>query len=195
MYKPVEEKTVDQLLLDAYKAQVSTYVKLLEVKDAQVDFLEERIRDLEMKLNRYKCDNTGLTAKEREEIAKLSKEIMDESEEENDCLEEVTLEIDFEDFKNTLRKAMTHAFGLEVGSKENTTNKNSDANGPCANPYPNRQESIVERYLSFRNSFTKLKWFELERLIESKFNEKAGKLLLDDSDIDSILQQFESSKD
>lgn len=126
MYKTVEEKTVDEQLLDAYKAQVSTYVRLLEVKDAQVASLEERIRDLEMKLNRYKCDNTGLTAKEREEIAKLSKEIMDEPLEENECLEEVTLEIDFEDFKNTLRKAIMHAFGIEVGSKENTTTANSD---------------------------------------------------------------------
>ena len=51
---------------------------------------------------------------------------MDEPVNENECLGEVTLEIDFEDFKNTLRKAMTHAFGLEVSSKENTTTVNSD---------------------------------------------------------------------
>ena len=129
MYKTVEEKTVDEQLLDAYKAQVSTYVRLLEVKDAQVAFLKAQIKGLKLELDQYKSkhqDSTGLTTKEREEIAKLSKEIMDESEEENDCLEEVTLEIDFEDFKNTLRKAMTHAFGLEVSSKENTTTANSD---------------------------------------------------------------------
>lgn len=267
MYKPIEHKTVEELLLDAYKAQVSTYVRLLEVKDAQVASLEERIRDLEMKLDQcnntevrpqesfgekvrllrqerkltmkelgekvgltesaigmiergernpsfpklcdiarfFKVDidsltdversSTGLTAKEREEIEKLSKEIMDEPTEENEWPEEMTIEFNLEDFNKTLREALTSAFGILDDSKQNTTTENSDANGPCANPYPNRQESIVERYLSFRNSFTKLKWFELERLIESKFNEKAGMLLLDDSDIDSILQQFESSKD
>lgn len=140
MYKPVEHKTVDELLLDAYKAQVSTYVRLLEVKDAQVASLEERIKDLEMKLNRYKCDNTGLTAKEREEIAKLSKEIMDESEEESEWPEEVTLEIDFDSFKSNLKDVILNALGLDVdllqrqinqlsaqvSEIKNTTTANSD---------------------------------------------------------------------
>lgn len=198
MYKTDEEMTVQELLLDAYKDQITTYMRLLSIKDEQVALLKIHIQGLEKDLEQCRVkhqNSTGLTAKEREELAKLSKEIMDESLEENEWPEEMTIELELKDFNKTLREALTCAFGILDDSKENTTNKNSDANGPCANPYPNRQESIVERYLSFRNSFTKLKWFELERLIESKFNEKAGKLLLDDSDIDSILQQFESSKD
>lgn len=126
MGQTVEGKTVDEQLIDAYKAQVSTYVRLLEVKDAQVASLEERIRDLEMKLNRYKCDNTGLTAKEREEIAKLSKEIMDEPLDENEWPEEMTIEFGLEDFSKTLREALTRAFGILDDSKENTTTANSD---------------------------------------------------------------------
>lgn len=129
MYKPVEHKTVDEQLIDAYKAQLSTYDALLSVKDAQVAFLEARIKGLQLELDQYKSKHqrsTGLTAKEREEIAKLSKEIMDEPVSENEWPEEVTLEIDIEDFNKTLRKALTHAFGIEVGSKENTTNENSD---------------------------------------------------------------------
>lgn len=117
MYKPVEHKTVEELLIDAYKAQVSTYVRLLEVKDAQVASLEERIRDLEMKLNRYNCDNTGLTAKEREEIAKLSKEIMDEEPRER---------IEVFVGGKSLGYMIVDNLGIKLGSKENTTTANSD---------------------------------------------------------------------
>ena len=117
MYKPVEEKTVEEQLIDAYKAQVSTYVRLLEVKDAQVASLKERIRDLEMKLNHYKCDNTGLTAKEREEIAKLSKEIMDEEPRER---------IEVFVGGKSLGYMIVDNLGIKLGSKENTTTANSD---------------------------------------------------------------------
>lgn len=117
MYKPVEHKTVDEQLIDAYKAQVSTYVRLLEVKDAQVASLEERIKDLEMKLNRYNCDNTGLTAKEREEIAKLSKEIMDEEPRER---------IEVFVGGKSLGYMLIDNLGIKLDSKENTTTANSD---------------------------------------------------------------------
>lgn len=197
MYKPVEHKTVEELLLAAYKAQVSNYVRLLEVKDAQVASLEERIKDLEMKLDQcnntevrpqesfgekvrllrqerkltmkelgekvgltesaigmiergernpsfpklcdiarfFKVDidsltdveriSTGLTAKEREEIAKLSKEIMDEPLEENEWPEEMT--ITFQIDEKEIGKIVSSALGIKVGSKENTTTANSDA--------------------------------------------------------------------
>lgn len=85
MGQTVEGKTIEQSLLDAYKAQLSTYDALLSVKDAQVAFLEAQIKGLKLGLDQYKSkhqDSTGLTAKEREEIAKLSKEIMDQPAEE-----------------------------------------------------------------------------------------------------------------
>ena len=129
MYKTVEEKTVDEQLLDAYKAQVSTYVRLLEVKDAQVALLKTHIEGLEKELEQCRVkhqSSTGLTTKEREEIAKLSKEIMDESLEGNEWPEEMTIEIEFEDFDKVLRGAITRAFGIAVESKENTTTANSD---------------------------------------------------------------------
>lgn len=129
MYKTEEEMTVQELLLDAYKDQITTYVRLLSIKDEQVALLKGHIEGLEKELEQCRVkhqSSTGLTAKEREEIAKLSKEIIDQPLEENECIEEVTLEIDFEDFKNTLRKAITHAFGILDDSKENTTTANSD---------------------------------------------------------------------
>lgn len=123
MHKPVEEKTVDELLLDAYKAQVSTYVRLLEVKDAQVAFLEAQIKGLKLELEQYKntevkpIDSTGLTTKEREEIAKLSKEIMDEEPRER---------IEVFVGGKSLGYMFVDNLGIKLGSKENTTTANSD---------------------------------------------------------------------
>ena len=128
MYKPVEHKTVEEQLIDAYKAQLSTYDALLSVKDAQVAFLEAQVKGLKLELDQYKRNHqnsTGLTAKEREEIAKLSKEIMEEEPREvNEWPEEINMTIEIDDKK--VREVILSALGMKIGTKENTTTANSD---------------------------------------------------------------------
>ena len=48
-----------------------------------------------------------------------------------------------------------------------------------------RQDVI--HFLEFRKKFTKWEWFELNRLVDLSFKEKADKLKLDDSDIEKIM--------
>lgn len=50
-------------------------------------------------------------------------------------------------------------------------------------------------FLKFRKKFSKKEWYELQKEVDAQIKEKADKLELDDSDINSILQRFESNKD
>lgn len=50
-------------------------------------------------------------------------------------------------------------------------------------------------FLKFRKKFSKKEWYELQKEVDAQIKEKADKLELDDSDINSILQRFELNKD
>lgn len=47
-------------------------------------------------------------------------------------------------------------------------------------------------FLKFRQKFTSLEWFELNKAISDRKREKAAKLGLDDFDVDLIVDKLES---
>lgn len=47
-------------------------------------------------------------------------------------------------------------------------------------------------FLKFRQKFTSLEWFELNKAISDREREKAAKLKLDDFDVDLIVDRLES---
>lgn len=47
-------------------------------------------------------------------------------------------------------------------------------------------EERIKEFLEFRKQFTKREWFEINQIIEARFNEKADQLALDDSDLQVI---------
>lgn len=49
-------------------------------------------------------------------------------------------------------------------------------------------EKILKEFLEFRKQFTKYEWFELNQIINSRLNEKADQLELDDLDL-KIIQE------
>lgn len=49
-------------------------------------------------------------------------------------------------------------------------------------------EKMIKEFLEFRKQFTKYEWFELNQIINSRLNEKADQLELDDLDL-KIIQE------
>ena len=54
-------------------------------------------------------------------------------------------------------------------------------------------EEKISKFLEFRSSFTKREWHEINQVIESRLNEKAGQLTLDDSDLEIISDRLKRS--
>ncbi|MET3616629.1 hypothetical protein ABID14_000249 [Peptoniphilus olsenii] len=53
------------------------------------------------------------------------------------------------------------------------------------------KKDIID-FLKFRQKFTPLEWFELNKAISDREKEKAAKLELDDFDVDLIVDRLES---
>ena len=53
------------------------------------------------------------------------------------------------------------------------------------------KKDIID-FLKFRQKFTSLEWFELNKAISDREREKAAKLELDDFDVDLIVDRLES---
>ena len=49
----------------------------------------------------------------------------------------------------------------------------------------------LNEFLKFRSQFTKREWFEINQVVESRLNEKADQLKLDDSDVEIISKRLE----
>ena len=54
-----------------------------------------------------------------------------------------------------------------------------------------RMKETINEFLKFRSQFTKLEWFEINQVVESRLNEKAVQLKLDDSDVEIISKRLE----
>lgn len=53
------------------------------------------------------------------------------------------------------------------------------------------KKDIID-FLKFRQKFTSLEWFELNKAVSDREREKAAKLELDDFDVDLIADRLES---
>ena len=51
----------------------------------------------------------------------------------------------------------------------------------------------LNKFLKFRSQFTKREWIEINQVVESRLNEKADQLKLDDSDVEIISKRLERS--
>nr|DAO08011.1 MAG TPA: hypothetical protein [Caudoviricetes sp.] len=51
----------------------------------------------------------------------------------------------------------------------------------------------LNEFLKFRSQFTKREWIEINQVIDSRLNEKADQLKLDDSDLEIISKRLEKS--
>lgn len=54
-------------------------------------------------------------------------------------------------------------------------------------------EETIKEFLKFRSQFTKREWHEINQVIDSRLNEKADQLKLDDSDVEIISKRLEQS--
>ena len=52
-----------------------------------------------------------------------------------------------------------------------------------------KREDVID-FLNFRKKFSKLEWFEINKTVADRENEKADKLVLDDFDIGVILERI-----
>ena len=48
----------------------------------------------------------------------------------------------------------------------------------------------IKQFLEFRKKFTKREWFELNKAVEAQLSKKADKIILDDSDIIEIEDNY-----
>ena len=55
-----------------------------------------------------------------------------------------------------------------------------------------KREDVID-FLNFRKKFSKLQWFEINKTVADRENEKADKVVLDDFDIGVILERIEKS--
>lgn len=55
-----------------------------------------------------------------------------------------------------------------------------------------KKEDLVS-FLKFRQKFTSLEWFELNKAVSEREREKAAKLVLDDFDVEVILDRVVSN--
>lgn len=49
----------------------------------------------------------------------------------------------------------------------------------------------INEFLKFRSQFTKREWIEINQVIDSRLNEKADQLKLDNSDVEIISKRLE----
>lgn len=54
-----------------------------------------------------------------------------------------------------------------------------------------KKKDILD-FLKFRQKFTSLEWFEMNKAVSDREREKAAKLELDDFDVDLIVDRLES---
>lgn len=47
-------------------------------------------------------------------------------------------------------------------------------------------KETIKEFLKFRSQFTKREWIEINQAVETRLNEKADQLMLDDSDVEII---------
>lgn len=47
-------------------------------------------------------------------------------------------------------------------------------------------KETIEEFLEFRSQFTKREWHEINQAVETRLNQKADQLMLDDSDIEIV---------
>ena len=52
-------------------------------------------------------------------------------------------------------------------------------------------KETINEFLKFRSQFTKREWIEINQVIDSRLNEKADQLMLDDSDVEIISKRLE----
>ena len=55
-------------------------------------------------------------------------------------------------------------------------------------------KETIKEFLKFRSRFTKREWIEINQVIDSRLNEKADQLMLDDSDVEIISKRLERKK-
>ena len=48
----------------------------------------------------------------------------------------------------------------------------------------------IKQFLEFRKKFTKREWFELNKAVEAQLSKKADQIILDDSDIIEIEDNY-----
>lgn len=51
-------------------------------------------------------------------------------------------------------------------------------------------KEAVKEFLKFRSQFTKREWFEINKVVEARLNEKADQLKLDDLDLEIISKRL-----
>ena len=52
-------------------------------------------------------------------------------------------------------------------------------------------KETINEFLKFRSQFTKREWIEINQVIDSRLNEKADQLMLDNSDVEIISKRLE----
>lgn len=52
-------------------------------------------------------------------------------------------------------------------------------------------KETIKEFLKFRSQFTKREWIEINQVIDSRLNEKADQLKLDNSDVEIISKRLE----
>ena len=54
-------------------------------------------------------------------------------------------------------------------------------------------KETIKEFLKFRSQFTKREWFEINQAVETRLNQKADQLKLDDLDLEIISKRLECS--
>lgn len=52
----------------------------------------------------------------------------------------------------------------------------------------------LNEFLKFRSQFTKREWYEINQVVDSRLNQKADQLKLDDLDLEIISKRLERKK-
>ena len=52
-------------------------------------------------------------------------------------------------------------------------------------------KETIKEFLKFRSQFTKREWFEINQAVETRLNQKADQLKLDDLDLEIISKRLE----
>lgn len=54
-------------------------------------------------------------------------------------------------------------------------------------------KETIKEFLEFRSQFTKREWHEINQAVETRLNQKADQLMLDDSDIEIISSRLKKN--